>query len=204
MAEQTVTEQGFRYAAGRLRQQLRTHSGRIRDMVRKDIQDIPGLMALLMKPRNGSRWTPAERAELVGQLRGISRLGLFLALAIVPGTAVALPLLAWWLDRRRTQVPRVADRRATDSPIGSRRGPRARDGAFADSPIGSKPLPVRPCTVALDSIPESRRGPRAGDDAIADSPIGTRRGPRARDGAFADSAQKKDIKVESAVTDQHR
>ncbi|MEK6772206.1 MAG: hypothetical protein AABY62_11310, partial [Pseudomonadota bacterium] len=119
-------------------------------MIRKDIQDIPGLMALLMKPRNGSRWTPAERAELVGQLRGISRLGLFLALAVVPGSMVALPLLAWWLDRRRTQVPHVADRRATNSPIGSRRGPRARDGAIADS------------------------------------------------------AQKKDIKVERAVTEQHR
>ena len=150
MPEQTATEQGFRHEAGRLRRQLRTHSGRIRDMIRKDIQDIPGLMALLMKPRNGSRWTPAERAELVGQLSGISRLGLFLALAVVPGTTVALPLLAWWLDRRRTQDARAVDRRTTDSPIGSRRGPRARDGAIADS------------------------------------------------------AQNKDIKVERAVTDQHR
>ncbi|MEK6551124.1 MAG: hypothetical protein AABZ50_05760, partial [Pseudomonadota bacterium] len=115
MPEQTVTDQEYRFATGRLRQQFRNHSGRIRDMIRKDIQDIPGLMALLMKPRNGSRWTPAERAELVGQLRGISRLGLFLALAVVPGSMVALPLLAWWLDRRRTQVPHVADRRATNS-----------------------------------------------------------------------------------------
>lgn len=115
MPEQTVTQQGLRYETGRLRQQLRNHSGRIRDMIREDIQDIPGLMALLMKPRNGSRWTPAERAELIGQLRGISRLGLFLALTIVPGTTIALPLLAWWLDRRRTQVPHAGDRRANGS-----------------------------------------------------------------------------------------
>ena len=159
MPEQTATEQGFRYEAGRLRRQLRTHSGRVRDMIRKDIQDTPGLMALLMKPRNGSRWTPAERAELVGQLSGISRLGLFLALAVVPGTTVALPLLAWWLDRRRTQDARAVDRRTTDSPIG---------------------------------------------DIVGGTP-GTRvRGPRARDGAIADSAQNKDIKVERAVTEQHR
>lgn len=115
MPDPTVTDQGYRFATGRLRQQLRNQSGRIRDMIRKDIQDIPGLMALLMKPRNGSRWTAAERAELVGQLRGISRLSLLLALTVVPGSMVVLPLLAWWLDRRRAQLPVVAARRATDS-----------------------------------------------------------------------------------------
>ncbi|MEK6550622.1 MAG: class I SAM-dependent methyltransferase [Pseudomonadota bacterium] len=39
-------------------------------------------------------------------------------------------------------------------------------------PIGLKPQPVRPCTVALDSILESRRGPQTRDGLIADSPLG--------------------------------
>jgi len=114
MPEPSVTDQGFRFTAGGLRQRLRDHTGRIKDMIRQDIQGVPGLMALLMKPRNGSRWTRAERSELAGQLRGLSRLGLVLALTLVPGTVIVLPLLAWWLDRRRSQSPRVAGRRAND------------------------------------------------------------------------------------------
>lgn len=68
--------------------------------IREEIAQVPGLMALLMKPRNGQKWSKTDRAELSSQLRRLSRLGLYLATAVIPGTSLTLPLLAWWLDRR--------------------------------------------------------------------------------------------------------
>jgi len=62
---------------------------------------VRGLMPLLMKPRNGGNWTPAERAELIGQLRRLSRLSPYLLFLLLPGSALLLPGYAWWLDRRR-------------------------------------------------------------------------------------------------------
>ncbi len=69
--------------------------------IREEIAQIPGLMALLMKPRNGLKWTRAERTELRTQLRRLSRLSIYLALATLPFTSLTLPLVAWWLDRRQ-------------------------------------------------------------------------------------------------------
>lgn len=73
--------------------------------IREEIVQIPGLMALLMKPRNGEKWTPEDRTELRAQLRSLSRLSLYLATAALPGTTLALPLLAWWLDQRQKKRP---------------------------------------------------------------------------------------------------
>ncbi len=69
--------------------------------VRAEIMRLPGLMALLMKPRNGERWNAEDRALLQAQLRGLGVVGLYVATMAMPGTTFALPLLAWWLDRRR-------------------------------------------------------------------------------------------------------
>jgi hypothetical protein len=74
---------------------------REKSRIREEIAQIPGLMTLLMKPRNGLRWTKAERAELRTQLRRLSRLSLYLALATLPFTSLTLPFVAWWLDRRQ-------------------------------------------------------------------------------------------------------
>lgn len=74
---------------------------REKSRIRNEIAQVPGLMALLMKPRNGKKWTRAERVELRAQLRRLSRLGLYLMTAVIPGTSLTLPLLAWWLDRRQ-------------------------------------------------------------------------------------------------------
>ncbi len=60
-----------------------------------------GLMPLLMKPRNGSNWTAEEKQELLAHLRRISHLSPYLLLLVLPGSALLLPLYAWWLDRRR-------------------------------------------------------------------------------------------------------
>ena len=85
---------GFFSAAWKLQERERAR-------IREEIAQVPGLMALLMLPRNGQKWTKDERQDLRGKLRRLPRLGLYLITAAVPGTIVTLPLLAWWLDRRK-------------------------------------------------------------------------------------------------------
>jgi len=63
------------------------------------------LMPLLMKPRNGAKWTKEEKRELVDHLKRIGGMGRYVALLLLPGGLALLPLLAWWLDRRRDRRP---------------------------------------------------------------------------------------------------
>jgi hypothetical protein len=63
------------------------------------------LMPLLMKPRNGAKWTRDEKRELVDHLKRIGGMGRYVALLLLPGGLALLPLLAWWLDRRRDKRP---------------------------------------------------------------------------------------------------
>jgi hypothetical protein len=76
------------------------------------MQGIQGLLPLLMKQRNGSRWAPAERAQLRGHLRNLTSLSPYLLVLLAPGSFVLFPLLAWWLDRRR-QIRNGRDKMAT-------------------------------------------------------------------------------------------
>ena len=76
---------------------------RERQQVLAEMVKIKGFMPLLMKPRNGQRWSPTERAELTGQLRAMAYVSPYLVIMILPGSFLALPVLAWWLDRRRLQ-----------------------------------------------------------------------------------------------------
>jgi hypothetical protein len=69
-----------------------------------EMQQTRGLVPILMKPRNGQRWTPEERMELRGHLGRLSRLSPYLVLVVMPGGFFILPVFAWWLDRRRTRV----------------------------------------------------------------------------------------------------
>ena len=48
----------------------------------------------LMKQRNGYRWTEGDRCKLAS-------LSPYMVLFVSPGGFLALPVLAWWLDRRR-------------------------------------------------------------------------------------------------------
>lgn len=68
-----------------------------------ELVQVRGLMPLLMKRRNGGRWTPEEKAELLRQLRLLSRLSPILLILLLPGSALLLPIYAWWLERRRKQ-----------------------------------------------------------------------------------------------------
>ncbi len=73
------------------------------DLIRREASKIRGLLPLLMKHRNGQRWTPQERQELMQQFHMLAHLSPYVVILILPGSFIALPALAWWLDRRRQQ-----------------------------------------------------------------------------------------------------
>lgn len=60
-------------------------------------------MPLLMKPRNAQRWSREDRTQLRAHLRQIFALTPFMLAFLLPGGSLTLPLLAWWLDRRRVR-----------------------------------------------------------------------------------------------------
>ena len=78
---------------------------RERDRLSEHLHDARGIMPLLMKRRNGGRWQPEERAVLHRQLKALRHLSPYLLVLALPGSVVALPLLAWWLDRRQALRP---------------------------------------------------------------------------------------------------
>ena len=78
---------------------------RERKQLEEDLTRTQTLMPLLMKPRNGARWTKDEKRELVDHLKRIGGMGRYVALLLLPGGLALLPVLAWWLDRRRERRP---------------------------------------------------------------------------------------------------
>lgn len=66
-----------------------------------EILQIQGLMPLLMKPRNGQRWTREDKAQIRRHLRQLYELSPYLVALVLPAAPLTLPILAWWLDRRR-------------------------------------------------------------------------------------------------------
>lgn len=76
---------------------------RERDLLVKEFAQVKGLMPLLMRHRNGGRWTREERQALQEQLLALGHLSPYLVVLVLPGSFMILPVLAWWLDRRRIQ-----------------------------------------------------------------------------------------------------
>lgn len=74
---------------------------RQRAQVLEEITEIRGLMPLLMKQRNGIHWTHKDRRLIMKQMRSLARLSPYAAALLLPGGLLVLPLMAWWLDRRR-------------------------------------------------------------------------------------------------------
>lgn len=62
---------------------------------------IEGFMQLLMKHRNGEAWTVEDKASLAGHLQGMARTIPLLVVFSLPGGMLMLPVLAWFLDRRK-------------------------------------------------------------------------------------------------------
>ena len=73
-----------------------------------EMVQVKGLMPLLMKPRNKMEWSHEDKAELRGHLKRLSHLSPYLVVIVMPGGFAMLPVLAWWLDRRRQNRPKPA------------------------------------------------------------------------------------------------
>lgn len=74
---------------------------RERTRIVDEVMQVRGLMPLLMKPRNGQPWTRSDRVEIQRHVRRLAVVSPYLVALILPAAPITLPLLAWWLDRRR-------------------------------------------------------------------------------------------------------
>ena len=74
---------------------------RERTRIIAEVMQVRGLMPLLMKPRNGQRWTRDDRVQIRSHVRRLAAVSPYLVALILPAAPVTLPFLAWWLDRRR-------------------------------------------------------------------------------------------------------
>jgi hypothetical protein len=73
--------------------------------IRSDLNQARGLIPLLMKRRNGGRWSEEERKTLLRDLRALCHLCPYLIPLLMPGGIFMLPVLAYWMDRRRGARP---------------------------------------------------------------------------------------------------
>ena len=90
----------------------------VRDLTTREKQfllgemvQVRGLMPLLMKPRNKQPWTQEDKIELRDHLRRLSSISHYLIVLALPGGMLMLPVLAWWLDRRRDRARATAAQR---------------------------------------------------------------------------------------------
>ena len=76
---------------------------RERKFLLAEMMQVSGLMPILMRRRNKQKWTPEELEQIRAHLKRISQLSPYLVIIVMPGGFAVLPVLAWWLDRRRTR-----------------------------------------------------------------------------------------------------
>jgi hypothetical protein len=95
----------------------------LRKRLLTEILGIEGLLPLLMKPRNGQPWTRQDVTQLYTHFKRLSAVSSYFIVLVLPGSVLVLPLVAWWLDRRRRR--RLAESGGVGSPHGSS---RASDG----------------------------------------------------------------------------
>ena len=88
-------------------QRMLEAQNRERLQITAELARVKGLMPLLMRRRNGGNWSLAERHELLEQLHALAHLSPYLVVLVMPGSFLALPVLAWWLDRRRQDRDRL-------------------------------------------------------------------------------------------------
>lgn len=80
------------FLAGNSREKLR---------LRDELALMKGAWPLLMKQRNGGKWTPEEKTQLKTMIRSASSVSPYLFIWALPGSVVLLPFLAWYLDWQR-------------------------------------------------------------------------------------------------------
>lgn len=78
-----------------------------KNLILGEVTHIQGFMNLLMKPRNGSAWSPEDRAAILVHLRRLTKTVPILAVFSFPAGSLLLPLLACFLDRRKTRKKAV-------------------------------------------------------------------------------------------------
>ena len=66
-----------------------------------ELVHMRGAWPLLMKQRNGGKWTPEEKTKLKLMVRSASNVSPYLFIWAIPGSMLLLPFLAWFLDIRR-------------------------------------------------------------------------------------------------------
>jgi hypothetical protein len=69
--------------------------------LRDELALMKGAWPLLMKQRDGGKWTPDEKTQLKAMIRSASSVSPYLFIWALPGSMVLLPFLAWYLDRQR-------------------------------------------------------------------------------------------------------
>lgn len=82
--------------------------------IRNELFQARDLIPLLMKHRNGEKWTSEERAKLLHDLRTLSGLSPYLIPILLPGGVFMLPLIAWWLDHRRKKRQHPQEKHSSD------------------------------------------------------------------------------------------
>ena len=80
---------------------------REKNRLRAEIDQIQGAVPLLMKQRNGGKWTAQDKQEIKNILRALTTVSPYLLIWIVPGSMLILPFLAWHLDTRRKRRDRL-------------------------------------------------------------------------------------------------
>ena len=68
-----------------------------------EITHVQGLMQLLMKPRNGMPWSREDKAAILSHLKHMGKSLPLLAFFTLPGGVLLLPLLPWFLERRKKE-----------------------------------------------------------------------------------------------------
>lgn len=71
-----------------------------RRFIYQELSQAREVLPLLKKHRNGGKWSLEERTIL---LRSVTRLSPYLVPLVLPGGFLILPLLAWWLNRKRNK-----------------------------------------------------------------------------------------------------
>lgn len=80
------------FLASNSREKLRLH---------EELASMKGAWPLLMKQRNGGKWTAEEKVQLKAMIRSASSVSPYLFIWALPGSMLLLPFLAWYLDRQR-------------------------------------------------------------------------------------------------------
>ena len=105
---QTISYQSRMKRAPRWFGSFLASNSREKNRMREELGKIKGAIPLLMKPRNGSKWTAQDRQELKLMLRSASAVYPYLIIWALPGSILILPFLAWHLDARRKNRERKA------------------------------------------------------------------------------------------------